>query len=82
VVSGQGSMSTQTTIVISTDEPFGERKVLPRAEAQFLGQELPRDAGVVHEPDAAEDLVVAQSPLAGVVSSASYHRQQRLDPRP
>jgi len=53
-----------------------------RAEAEFLGQELPWDRGVEHEQDPAQRLAVIQPPTAGMPEPALDHRQQRLDPLP
>jgi hypothetical protein len=54
----------------------------PRAEAQLLRQELPRNPGVEHEQDPGQDLPVIQTLAARVIGTARHDRQQRLDPRP
>jgi hypothetical protein len=54
----------------------------PGPEAKLLRQELPRDAGVEHEQDAAQDLAVIQPPAAGMIGPPRDDRQQRLDPGP
>ena len=54
----------------------------PRAVAQLLRQELPRDAGVQHEQDPAQRLAVIQPPPSRMPEPALGLRQQRLDQLP
>lgn len=53
--------------------PFGQPAPAghPGTEAQFLGQELPRDCGVEHEENPAQDLPVRYS-LAAWLAVAAF----------
>src|ERR1043165_5992050 len=55
-------------VPVTQSAPAGQ----PRAEAQFLGQELPRNPVVEHEQDAGQDLPVIQT-LAARVIQATRH---------
>lgn len=53
-----------------------------RPEAQLLQQDLPLNAGVEHEEDAAQHLPVGQRLPARVPEPTLLARQERLDPLP